>query len=252
MMKIYFAVPTHNNTLTVETAVTMLNLSMKGPEERVQFHFVFHSASIISHLRNTIIADFLAGDFTHVFMLDSDQGFDYSTFFRMLRSDYSVVGILYPRRNFDWSQFNPVKPVNSINDVLSQGIRFVGDVKLDAAGTIKIENGFTQAVNVGTGALLIKRETILRMMAHYPELQGQGFPDEDENLPRQDYNWGFFNPMVKAADGMNAGEDIGFCKRWSDCGGKIWAEVMTDSIHVGRYKFSGNYVSHLKSIGVLG
>ena len=252
MMKIYIAVPTYNNTLTVETAVTMLNLSMKGPEERVQFHFMFHSASIISHLRNTIIADFLAGDFTHVFMLDSDQGFDYSRFFRMLRSDYSVVGILYPRRNFDWSQFNPVKPVNSINDVLSQGIRFVGDVKLDAAGTIKIENGFTQAVNVGTGALLIKREAILRLMAHYPELQGQGFPDEDENLPRQDYNWGFFNPMVKAADGMNAGEDIGFCNRWSDCGGKIWAEVMTDSIHVGRYKFSGNYVSPLKSIGVLG
>jgi flagellar hook-basal body protein len=55
--------------------------------------------------------------------------------------------------------------------------------------------------------------------------------------------------LVQATDGRNAGEDIGFCQRWLDCGGEIWADFVTGTTHVGRFPFSGSYWEHLQALG---
>ncbi len=249
MINIYFAIPTHSGTITVETAISALDFNKFALQHNIAVRIVFHSASIISHLRNTVIADFLAGDFTHLFMLDSDQGIEYSTIFKMIDSGFHVVGALYPRRNFFWDNFDPSRSDLGIDDLLRQGYRFVGEILPDKNGSIEVKSGFVRAKSIGTGSMLIRREVIELMMIRYPELKGQGFPEEDENIPRMSNNWGFFNPLVKSIDGINAGEDIGFCKRWIDCGGEIWADVVSNTVHVGRYKFTGNYLDYMRTMG---
>ena len=72
--RVYLAVPTHSNTITVEAAITTLEFTQLAMQRGAVVQTVFYSASIISHLRNMIVADFLAGDFSHLFMLDADQG----------------------------------------------------------------------------------------------------------------------------------------------------------------------------------
>lgn len=251
MRKLMVAVPTHSYSITVETALTLLNLQTLAHQQGMEVRVTFHSASIISQLRNTIVADFLASDATDLFMLDSDQGLNAHLILHMLNSPFPVAGVLYPRRNFAWSQYSPERPVQGIGDVLLQGYRFVGSVLPDEQGKLVVRDGFVRAEAVGTGALLIRREALDLLRQRYPELHGQGFPVQDETLGRAEHNWGFFNPLVKAQDGRNAGEDIGFCQRWRDCGGELWADVSQDTVHVGRFVFQGNWLAHASALGLI-
>src|SRR4051794_23711841 len=90
--KIYVAIPTLSETITTSTAITLLNLQALLTAKGIAVPIVFHSASVISDLRNTIVADFLAGDADMLFMLDSDQGLEAQTIWRMVESGYPVVG----------------------------------------------------------------------------------------------------------------------------------------------------------------
>ena len=102
----------------------------------------------------------------------------------MLKSNYPVVGCMYPRRNFRWSEVQPGLSSSDMTRILYQALRFVGQLELKPDGSFDIRNGFARAVSVGTGALLIRREVLETMKGRFPELAGQGFPNEDENLPR--------------------------------------------------------------------
>jgi hypothetical protein len=250
-MKLYLAIPTHSYSICVETAITLLDVTAKLTQRGSGVHTCFHSASMISHLRNTIVADFLASDCTHLLMIDSDQGIPVDVLMRLIDSEYLLAGVIYPRRNFAWHQYDPSRSVSSIQDVINQGLRFVGNVLPDPDGQLTVLNGFARAQNIGGGVMLIARATLDRLISSYPELHGTGFPDEDENETRAVHNWGFFNPPVKSTDGINAGEDVGFCKLWTDIGGEIWADIVSDTVHVGRYPFRGNYWTHMHSTGSL-
>jgi hypothetical protein len=248
---VYVAVPTHSETIAVCTAVALLDFRVLAAANGIETQVAFHSAPVISHLRNTIVADFLATSADAMFMLDADQGIEARTILRMLESGYPVVGCIYPRRTFRWSDVPADLSTGDMRRILYHAAHFVGELEVQPDGTFQIRDGFARAVSVGTGALVIRRNAIETMQSRFPELKGQGFPDEAENLPRAANNWGFFNPLVAATDGRNAGEDIGFCRRWRACGGEIWADVVSDTIHVGRYAHRGNYLDFLRCKGIV-
>ena len=77
--RIYLAVPTHSETLTINTAITLLEFQGLAIVRRIEARIHFHSSSVISDLRNTIVADFLVGNTGMLFMLDADQGIDART-----------------------------------------------------------------------------------------------------------------------------------------------------------------------------
>jgi len=66
--------PHPQQNISVQTAVTLLDVqsALQGQWD-VQVRF--HSASVISDLRNLIAAHFLASDRDVLFMLDADQGY---------------------------------------------------------------------------------------------------------------------------------------------------------------------------------
>lgn len=246
---VYLGVPTHSHSITTPTVVTLLDIQATATPE-FSIHTVFHSASVISDLRNTIVANFLARGDDILFMLDSDQGVPAELVLRMLRSGYPVVGCLYPRRNFFWSQVDPNQPVGDMQRVKSQAMRFVGELMPDASGNVTVTNGFAPALYLGGGVLIVHRQVFEKLMLAYPDLAGRGFADEDENLPLSQFNWGFFNPLPGEDKPRPLGEDISFCERWrKGCGGEIFAEIETDNEHVGRMVFKGNFSSWLASRG---
>jgi hypothetical protein len=248
---IHLAVPTHSETITTATAVTLLDFKDLAAARGVEVRVHFHSAPVISDLRNVIVADFLAGTADLLFMLDADQGLDAETIWRMVESGYLVVGCIYPRRNFRWAEVPANLSSSDMTRIVYHAMRFVGTLVVRPDGRFDIRNGFARAEFVGTGALLIHRQALLTMQHSFPELKGQGFSEEDESPSRIQHNWGFFNPLVAARDGRNAGEDIAFCERWRRCGGEIWADVMSDTTHVGRYLFRGNYLDYLRYKGLV-
>jgi hypothetical protein len=247
----YICVPSHSETITFCTAVTLLEFKSLAGTRGLEVQEVFHSSPVISHLRNIMVADFLASGADVLFMLDSDQGLPPQTIWRMLESGHPVVGCIYPRRSFRWPDVPPDLSSSDMKHLLYHATHWVGEIEVRPDGSFQIHNGFARATSVGSGAMLIRRHVIEVMQARFPELKGQGFPNESENLPREAYNWGFFNQMVAATDGYNTGADIAFCVRWRNCGGEIWADIVSETVHVGRYQYRGNYLEYLRRKGVV-
>ncbi|NTU58344.1 MAG: hypothetical protein HGB00_05420 [Chlorobiaceae bacterium] len=246
-MNLLVAVPTHSRTITISTAITLLELQ-KQCAQRINMQVVFHSSSVISDLRNVIVADFLARKADILFMLDADQGMPASMILRMIETGHPLVGCLYPRRNYFWQNAAAMPLSDDINKTLYRAMRFVGNLVLDESGNIAVVNGFAQASHIGGGAMMIHRSVFTTMMTRYPELAGIGFSNEDENRHLSAYNWGFFNPIIDRESGRHLGEDISFCERWrKGCGGVIWANVDESNEHAGNVLFRGNYIDYLNA-----
>jgi hypothetical protein len=52
-----------------------------------------------------------------------------------------------------------------------------------------------------------------------------------------------FESMIDPASGTYLSEDFAFCKRWTDLGGEIWADLDSRLDHVGPSVFHGDVAS---------
>jgi hypothetical protein len=244
--RVYFAVPTHSGSISVQTAATLMKF-YRVAADKLEVQVAFHSGALIGDLRNLIVAEFLLSGFDILFMLDSDQGLDAELIMRMIDTGYPVTGVIYPRRSFAWPLVkNNETTENGTQRVVTQAMRFVGEPIADDKGEFQIVNGFARASVVGAGILLIRRTAIDQLMLKYPELAGTGFHVVQNGDPRAAHNWGFFNQIRVPDGGYNLSEDSSFCQRWRiGCGGDIWAEVVTDTEHVGPNIYKGNFADYL-------
>jgi hypothetical protein len=106
-----------------------------------------------------------------------------------------------------------------------------------------IMNGFVEVLDGPTGFLMIKRDVIERMYAHYPELNCK---NDHQNRDFEDY-CAVFDCMIDPMNRRYLSEDYAFCRRWQQMGGKIFADVTTTLGHVGNLRFHGTLAERLKS-----
>lgn len=243
------ATPTHSGAVESVTADTLLQLQQAMLQRGDRLIVRFPSATTISTLRNLIVADFLQSDADVLFMLDADQGVGAASILRMLDSGYDVAGCLYPRRRFNWAGVSPQASGADLQTLLYQATEFVG--VLADGGAVAVTDGFARADYLGAGSMMLRRPALERMAGHYPDLAGEGFDPSEFSGSRFAQNWGFFNPLGRAAAGQSLAEDYAFCHRWRAAGGELWADLTATSAHVGRHMFSGNYLDYLKARGVL-
>lgn len=246
-LKLLAAVPTHSGAIMVECAQTLLAAQAMVLGRGGSFRIHFEAGATISLVRNAIAAEFLESDADLLLMLDSDQGVQPWTLERMIDLDQPVVGCIYPKRVFNWSQVN-FESATDVNHVLQQASEFVGWLKAEESGQVSVVNGFARADHVGTGILLLKREAFHQLMSHFPELEGRGFSSDAYPWHSRSKRWGFFNP-VNREDGLPLSEDISFCRRWLQTGGEIWADITSPTLHVGLHRFEGSYFDFLKATG---
>ena len=88
---------------------------------------------------------------------------------------------------------------------------------------------------------MIRRAALERMCAHYPELQFKRDHSIDA-ATASDKRFALFECMI-AEDGTYLSEDFAFCKRWTDMGGEIWADLGSKLSHVGPMVFCGDLSS---------
>ena len=79
------------------------------------------------------------------------------------------------------------------------------------------------------------------MCASYPRLRYK--PDHSlDAAVESEKRFALFESMI-AGDGTYLSEDFAFCKRWSDIGGEIWADLNSRLNHVGQITFCGDLSS---------
>ncbi len=231
--------PCYGRQVTDLYAGSLLKLQMacfhKGIRLQVQMK---GSDALITRARQNIVADFLANpDATHLLFIDADIGFEPEQVFRLLDFDKDITAAVYPIKRLDWqkiSRLAEAKRTPLETAALSYMIEFAGNER------IQVINGFAKVHYAGTGFLMIRRSALLAMIDHYPELRYDHDHKPDDKQAGSPYRSALFNCLIDEATKVYLSEDFSFCKRWTDMGGEIWADLESRLTHVGTLSFRGD------------
>jgi hypothetical protein len=117
--------------------------------------------------------------------------------------------------------------------------------EVDDPNAVTARAGFMKIRYAGTGFLMIRRDALLRMCAQYPRLRYRRDHSLDAATP-SDNRFALFECTI-GEDGTYLSEDFAFCKRWTDMGGEIWADLDSKLNHVGPMTFNGDLASQFES-----
>jgi len=198
--------------------------------------------ALITRARANLVTMFLDDPAaTHLLFVDADIGFAPEQVFRLIESGADVVAGVYPIKRVNWDKAKrmldsgrPRAPSAALDYVL----------EIDDPERVVVVNGFTRVRYAGTGFLMIRRHVLEKMCAH-PDYASLQFSREHslDALAGSPNRFALFECMIDPKTGTYLSEDFAFCKRWTDIGGEIWADLESRLDHVGPSVFHGDVSS---------
>ena len=196
--------------------------------------------ALITRARANLMTQFLDDPAaTHFLFVDADIGFEPKQVFRLIESGADVVAAVYPIKRVNWDKARRAIQTDR-PDVASAALDYV--LEIDDPDHVAVVNGITRLRYAGTGFLMIRRHVFERMCAAYASLQF--FREHSfDALAGSPNRFALFECMIDPASGTYLSEDFAFCKRWTDLGGEIWADLESRLDHVGPSVFRGDIAS---------
>lgn len=165
--------------------------------------------------RSFLFEKFRQSNATDLFWIDADGGWPAADFLRLLLSPKDIICGLMAKKIPDCEDYPVV-----YNDNLD-GTPIMDELD----GTISIKS-------IGLAFMRITRGATEKMVKSY------WFPGHALRL---------FERTASSLANLPYGEDYSFCKKWTDIGGKIWLDPNIDTVHVGTYRWKGNYHEYLRA-----
>jgi len=194
--------------------------------------------ALIPRARQNIVAQFMeTAEATHLLFIDADIGFEPEQVFRLLSFNSDMSAAIYPTKRIDWDKVRAAAQSGKANldkAALSYVMEFV---PLKEAA---LKNGFAKVRFAGTGFLMIKRDVIVRMVERYPELKYSRENRAEDSLKDSPWRYALFNCIIDTTTGVYLSEDFSFCRRWTDMGGEIWADLQSRLTHTGPISLVGD------------
>lgn len=218
-VRLAIATPSYGGTVTTQYLVSLFETQADLNARRIHHRLLMIATASVEKARNMLVANFMATDCTHLLFIDVDQGWKPVNVLRLLTMDRDVIGIAARKKT--------TQPVWAVN--------FISDEAL-------VENGAMEVAEVGTGFLMIQRTVIEQMFRAYPQfkIEVKGDAEEAEEI-RPHYYALFQNELTQ--DGAYRSEDLTFCNRWREIGGRVWVDPHGDIVHVGTCEFRGALAS---------
>lgn len=180
----------------------------------------FSGSAQIFDARAEICEHFLSiEDSTDLVMIDHDVIWEAGALLRLLDYPVDVVAGIYPHRR----------------DPITYPISWTDAKELWADP----ETGLLEVAGVPGGFLKISRAALLKMKAHYTDLEYAC-----DRVP-SGKAVGLFEPYRIGLKKLS--EDYAFCQRWRDIGGKVWIDPDISMGHIGNKTFEGHIGNWLKS-----
>ena len=200
--------------------------------------------ALITRARASLLSQFLDDEAaTHLLFLDADIGFEPEQVLRLIECGADMCAAVYPVKRIDWDRMRRSVEA-AIPDPAAAALRYVFEV--DDPNAVIEKAGFVKVRYTGTGFLMIRRCALEKMCARHPELQYKRDHSVDDSTA-SDKRFALFESMI-AEDGTYLSEDFAFCKRWTDMGGEIWADLRSTLSHVGPMTFRGNLSSQFAGV----
>jgi hypothetical protein len=198
--------------------------------------------ALITRARANLVTLFLDDPLaTHLLFVDADIGFAPEQVFRLIESGADVVAGVYPIKRVNWDKARRMLHAG-LPQVPSAALDYV--LEIDDPDRVVVVNGFTRVRYAGTGFLMIRRHALERMCQHPAYAALQFFREHSlDALAGSPNRFALFECMIDPATGTYLSEDFAFCRRWTDIGGEIWADLQSRLDHVGPAVFQGDIAS---------
>jgi len=245
--RIMVATPVHSE-VGIHYVRSLLKFQMACMTKNILVSFHLIKSSLVQQGRNICAADFVSDkeDYTHMLFIDSDVDFDTKTIFKMLEKDRDIIAAPYPMKFINPnSVYRRMKDEDFKNDkdFLKYGYTF--PIKVADVSAIEVTDGETEVTHAPTGCMLIKRNVIEKMIKAYPDLEiVQDTYLNGEKVRRPNF-YNFFDCVHDPKTKHFYGEDFGFCKRWTEIGGKIYLYIDDELGHTGEYRYAGRFMDDL-------
>lgn len=196
--------------------------------------------ALITRARANLVALFLDDPAaTHFLFVDADIGFAPEQVFRLIECGADVVAGIYPIKRVNWEKARRAIDANRPN-LPAASLDYV--LEIDDPDHVMVVNGFARVRYAGTGFLMIRRHVLEKMCKHYASLRFFREHSHDA-LSGSRNRFALFECLIDPATGTYLSEDFAFCKRWTDLGGEIWADLDSRLDHVGPSVFHGDIAS---------
>jgi hypothetical protein len=247
-VNLVIATPCFGGQVSVLYAASLLKLQkLVRAYSDLNFKVLFKDGdALITRARASLVAQFLDDDSaTHLLFLDADIGFEPDQVLRLLQSGADMCAAIYPIKRIEWDKVKTTIEAARPNPAAA-ALKYVFEV--DDPNAVAEKGGFVKVRYAGTGFLMIRRAALERMCARYPQLRYRRDHSIDA-ATASDNRFALFECMI-AEDGTYLSEDFAFCKRWTDMGGEIWADLESKLSHVGPMTFGGDLASQFINAGV--
>jgi hypothetical protein len=234
------ATPCFGGQISAVYALSLLNLQtrMRGYRDFNLKVLMRDGDALITRARASLLSQFLDDpSATHLLFIDADIGFEADQVLRLIESGAEMCAAVYPIKRIDWQRMKNALSGAEPNPAASLQYAF----EVEDPNAVIANSGFIKVRYAGTGFLMIRRAAIERMCAQYPHLRYRRDHSIDA-ATESDNRFALFECMI-ADDGTYLSEDFAFCKRWSDMGGEIWADLNSRLHHIGPMTFCGDLAS---------
>ena len=234
-IKIFVAIPCHSE-ISIHTCQSLLVLQQECMQKGMLVSFSLMKSSLVQQGRNLLVSEFINDSMKYDYLLfiDSDIDFQASTIFKMIEKDKDLIACPYPMKTFDWNKAwrrLHKEAIDEPDHLMKSGFTF--PIKVHNKNEITVNDGVAEVSHAPTGCMLIKRSVIEKIMEYYPDLK--------INQPtivngKEAFKENFFNLFDCVHDPKTKeffGEDFGFCKRWTEMGGKVYVYILDYITHVG-------------------
>jgi len=243
-MKILIASPTYDGSVRKEYMRSIMELTDYFNQSGVLWDLMVEPSSMLHVMRSVMASKALMdSQITHILFVDTDMGFSTTAVKKMIEANVDIIGCAYPYRTVPLHETIAKSGVTyreSISQVVPYAVQFPS-----GRGSFEVIKGVCEVSALGTGLLLISKLALKAMVSkEVVEPFATGFPYNQWYEHNQYY--GFFDYLK--IDGAYIGEDYSFCKRWTrDCGGKIFAVIDEEVMHIGAMPVIGRYIDKIRS-----
>ena len=240
--KVFLSTPCYGGLCLEKYMIGIIKLQLHLIKHGIQLYIdTTENESLVHRARNVAVGRFMQKTDADYFMfIDADVDFDPDSVLRLVNSGHDIAVACYPKKCVMWDQAaSAVKGGDDSNmAMLSSSL-----VLNFGASRRPVENGFIEVLDGPTGFMLIKRDVFTKLEEKLPQLWCK---NDHQNRDFDDYH-ACFDCMIDPETKRYLSEDYAFCRRWQQCGGKIYADINTTLGHVGNLPFSGCLNERLKA-----
>ena len=220
---ILFLLPQYGGQVTTPFFEAMLTWAQEAAVYGVKWNWITDRfATLLPMARSQLVQMAMElDDWTHICMVDNDMGFTVQDLCELITADKDIIGALAPVKAY------PLL-TNSSTDY--------------AHGIFKWEGPLAQCRYIGSGMMVIKRETIEKMHDHYADTLTfttvTGYRGEQVRLRVIDLFACVTNGGHEDDPELYLSEDYAFCQRARDIGLEVWSHTQANPSHTGMHTFS--------------